>query len=133
MIHEFPDPTATETITYEPSFEALRSLSEELETTTEYGSPSYVSEKRSRSADRTKNAVDDVITADDQDHIERAHEALREREFVCVDRRMGRHPELSFVCRLFVPERYARIALSWATLLEPPEGDPDLYALQIPE
>lgn len=133
MNHEFPDPDATDTIIHNPSFATLRSFSGDLETTTEYGSPSYVSEVRSRSADRTKNAVDDHIDSLDRDHIERAHQYLADRQFVCVDRRMGRQPGLSFVCRLFVPKGYARIALAWATLLEPANGDPDFTTLQIPD
>ena len=135
MRHDLPDPESTATITYDPSFEQLRAFSASMETTTEFGSPAYVSEFTSRSADRTRNAVDDEITAEDEARIERAQAALREEAFVCVDRRLGAHPELSFTCRLFVPEAYARIALSWATLLEPaePGAEPDMQTVQIPE
>lgn len=132
MNHEFPDPTALDTISYNPSFETLRACSKSLETPTEYGSPAYVTRERSRSADRTKNTIDHDLDASDHDHIERAQHELRTREFVCLDRRMGRHPDLSFNCRFFVPREQARIGLSWASLLEPAEGDPDFRTLQIP-
>ena len=135
MRHDLPDPESTATIAYDPTFERLRALSEAMETTTEFGSPAYVSEFTSRSADRTKNAVDDEITEEDEAHVERALTTLREEAFVCLDRRLGAHPDLSFTCRLFVPEAYARIALSWATLLEPadPGAEPDMQTVQIPD
>ncbi len=133
MNDNFPDPTGTASIEYNPPFSELREYSRGMETTTEFGSPAYVSEYRSRSADRTKNAIDDELTDTDRDRIAAAHDRLESGEFVCVDRRLGRHPDLSFVCRLFVPKRYARIALSWATLLEPAAGDPDFVTLQCPD
>jgi phosphoenolpyruvate carboxykinase (ATP) len=54
----YPNPVTADHITYNPSLEDLRRFSTDVETTTEYGSPAYVSEYRSRSADRIKNAVD---------------------------------------------------------------------------
>jgi phosphoenolpyruvate carboxykinase (ATP) len=94
-----------------------------------------VSELTSRSADLTENANDHAVTDEDRAHVERAHEALANEEFVCLDRRLGRHPDLTFTCRLYVPKPYARIALSWAKLLEPaPAGaEPDMTTVQIPE
>jgi len=122
-------------VVYNPSLDRLREFSRELETTTEFGSPAYVSDYRSRSADRTKNAVDDDFDADDRAYVAAAFEHAREHEMVCVDRQMGRHPDHSYRCRLFVPKRYARIALAWAKLFEPVEGDgePDFLTIQIPE
>ncbi|MDL5361261.1 phosphoenolpyruvate carboxykinase (ATP) [Halalkalicoccus sp. NIPERK01] len=130
----FPDPTAG-TVTYGPSLEELREFSKPLETTTEYGSPAYVSEFRSRSADRTKNAIDDAFTEDDWRLVHRALERAETTELVCLDRMVGRHPEHAYCCRLFVPKEYGRIALAWAKLLEPaPEGrEPDFYTLQLPD
>ncbi len=133
MIHEFPDPTAHETITYNPSIAELRELARDEEITTEFGSPAFESRVRSRSADRTMNTIDDELLTDDPIHIQDGLEQLRESEFVCVDRQLGRHEDLSFCCRLFVPTEYARIALSWAKLLEPAQTDPDFITLQIPE
>lgn len=104
-----------------------------METTTEFGSPSYVSECRSRSADRTANSIDDRIEDAERSRIDDAHDQLESEELVCLDRQLGRHPDLSFTCRLFVPKDYARIALSWATLLEPAAGDPDFVTLQLPD
>jgi phosphoenolpyruvate carboxykinase (ATP) len=133
--HEFPDPASAANVTYDPSFDELRSFSALLETTTEYGSPSYVSEYRSRCADRTKNSVDHEFTDDDRAAMRAAQERAAEREMVCVDRMVGRHPETSFCCRLYVPREYGRIALAWAKLLEPaPAGrEPDFVTLQLPD
>ncbi|ADJ15174.1 phosphoenolpyruvate carboxykinase (ATP) [Halalkalicoccus jeotgali] len=131
---DFPDPTA-ESVVYEPSFEELRAFSEPLETTTEYGSASYVSEFRSRSSDRTKNAVDDTFTEADWRLVDRALTTAETTDLVCLDRMVGRHSEHAYCCRLFVPKEYGRIALAWAKLLDPaPEGrEPDFYTLQLPD
>jgi phosphoenolpyruvate carboxykinase (ATP) len=135
VTHEFPDPRTAKNVTYGPSLDELRAFSEHLETTTEYGSPSYVSEFRSRSADRTKNTVDHEFTEADRERMLDAQESARERELVCLDRIVGRHAETAFCCRLYVPREYGRIALSWAKLLEPaPEGrEPDFETLQLPD
>tara|TARA_A100001037_G_scaffold306756_1_gene355046 strand:+ start:15518 stop:17005 length:1488 start_codon:yes stop_codon:yes gene_type:complete len=133
MKHEFPSTDASNII-YNPTFDELREFSKELEQNTEYSSPNYVSEIKSRSSSKTKNNVDDEFEGDDQKHISSALERVFTEPFVCIDRKMGRHPRLSFTCRLFVPKRYARIALSWATLLEPSDGsEPDLCTLHIPD
>ncbi|WP_336364002.1 phosphoenolpyruvate carboxykinase (ATP) [Halalkalicoccus salilacus] len=131
---DFPDPSAAN-VTYDPSLERLREFSRPLETTTEYGSPAYVSEFRSRSADRTRNDVDDRFTDEDWGLVQRALERVSRMELVCLDRMVGRHPEHSYCCRLFVPREYGRIALAWAKLLDPAseDRDPDFYTLQLPD
>ena len=54
-----PDPATADDVVYDPSPEWLRERARPEETTTEFGSAAYVSDQRSRRADRTKNAVDD--------------------------------------------------------------------------
>jgi phosphoenolpyruvate carboxykinase (ATP) len=130
---EFPEPESAENVVYDPTFEELREFASHDERTTEYGSPRYVSEQKSRSADQTKNLVDDEFDKEDWAAIADALEGVDDHEFVCLDRMVGRHPETSFVCRLFVPKEYSRIALAWAKLLEPAEGEPDFQTLQLPE
>jgi len=133
-VERLPDPGASNVV-FDPSMADLRSFSAHLETTTEYGSPAYVSENRSRSADRTKNTVDDRFDESDYDLVHSAIDLAREREVVCLDRQVGRRPDVSFTCRLYVPKTYSRIALAWAKLLEPaPDGaEPDLWTVQFPE
>jgi phosphoenolpyruvate carboxykinase (ATP) len=130
-----PDPAEADNVVYNPSMERLREFSAELETTTEFGSPAYVSDQRSRSAERTKNTVDDEFGPADYEYVDAAIDYVEDNEMVCVDRQMGRHPDHAYVCRFFVPIKYARIALSLGKLLEPaPEGsEPDFYTVQIPE
>src|SRR6056297_3185742 len=134
-----PDPVEADNVVYNPSLERLRTFSEGLETTTEYGSPSYVSDHRSRNADRTMNEVDNDFDAEDYARVEDAVDYATEHEMVCVDRQMGRHPDHSYRCRLYVPKPYARIALAWAKLFAPVAddgdvaADPDFVTVQVPE
>ena len=131
-----PAPDATARIHYNPSAATLRSLSAHLETETAFGSPAYVSEQRSRQSAFTRNDVDSDFTADDYDHVETAVEAIRDgdREFVCLDLRVGRHPEHSYDARYFVPVEQARIALSLTRLFERRRFDePDFCTVQLPD
>ncbi|MFB6156353.1 MAG: phosphoenolpyruvate carboxykinase (ATP) [Haloferacaceae archaeon] len=130
-----PDPTDADNVIYDPSPARLREFSRHLETTTEFGSPAYVSEQRSRCADRTRNAVDDEFDAADYERVESALDLAREREMVCVDRRLGRHPDHTYCCRFYVPKEYGRIALSLSKLFEPaPDGaEPDFLTVQAPD
>jgi len=130
-----PDPKASDNVEYNPSFEQLRAYSQHLETTTEFGSASYVSSERSRNADQTKNTVDHEFDERDYGLVEDVLSHLEERDLVCLDRQMGRHPDNTYVCRYYVPRAYSRIALAWAKLFEPVEGEPepDFHTVQLPE
>ncbi|MDZ7687718.1 MAG: phosphoenolpyruvate carboxykinase (ATP) [Halobacteriales archaeon] len=135
VVDALPEPGEAENVVYNPSEERMRELSEHLETTTEFGSASYVSEYRSRCADRTKNGVDDDFDATDRAVFEKAFRHAREEKFVCVDRVVGAHPDHSYVCRFYVTEEYARVALTLSKLLEPAdEGvEPDFVTVQAPD
>jgi phosphoenolpyruvate carboxykinase (ATP) len=130
-----PEPTEADNVVYNPSLQRLREFSSEFETTTEFGSPAYVSEQRSRCADQTRNAVDEEFDAGDYAHIETALEYAREHQMVCLDRRIGRHPDHTYCGRYYVPREYGRIALALAKLFEPADGDspPDFLTIQVPE
>ncbi|TYL36672.1 phosphoenolpyruvate carboxykinase (ATP) [Natronococcus pandeyae] len=131
---QLPDPATASNVRYNPPLEELRELARSDETTTEFGSPSYVSEVRSRSSDRTKNAVDHAFSERDHELVGEAIAAAGSREMLCVDRLMGRHPEATFCCRLYVPVEHARIVLAWANLFEPSDGrEPDLRTVQLPD
>ncbi|WP_188884496.1 phosphoenolpyruvate carboxykinase (ATP) [Halarchaeum grantii] len=135
FVASLPDPERADNVVYNPTTDELRAYSEHLETTTEFGSPSYVSEDRSRKSEQTKNTVDDAFDDADEALVADVTDAASETDLVCVDRRVGRHPEHSYVCRYYVPEEYGRIALSLCKLLEPaPEGaEPDFYTVQLPD
>lgn len=136
-IADYPDPATADHISHNPPFEDLRAFSAPLETTTEFGAPSYVSRFRSRSADRTANAVDGSFGDADLAVTERGIEWVTDptNDVLCVDRVVGRHDDVAAVCRLFLPREYGRIALAWAKLLEPaPDGaDPDFLTVQLPD
>ena len=129
------DRTRLEEVEYNPSIQRLRELAADDETTTSFGAPAFVSEQRSRSADHTKNAIDHQFTEADCDYVQTAVDAVDDRPMLCLDRRVGRHPECSFVCRYWVPPEHARIALAWANLFEPAEadGEPDFTTVQLPD
>jgi len=130
-----PDPKTSKKVEYNPSFDQLREYSAHLETTTEFGSPSYVSQERSRNAEKTKNTIDHEFDDADFELLEDLVSDIRNRELVCLDRQMGRHPENTYVCRYYVPKAYSRIALGWAKLFEPAEDnhEPDFYTVQLPD
>lgn len=130
-----PQPTNADNVVYNPSLDDLRAFSSHLETTTETGAPAYVSEFRSRSADKTKTAIDHDLTPDDYRCVDDAVAYAREEEMICLDRQLGDADDLSFICRFYVPRPYGRIALALATLLDPapPDASPDFLTIQIPE
>ncbi len=131
-----PDPVEAEHVVYDPSLDQLREFSREMETTTEFGSPAYVSDQQSRNADKTRNAIDHEFDADDFEHLEDAIEFAEGNEMLCLDRQVGRHPDNTYVCRYYVPKAYGRIALSVAKLFEPvedPDAEPDFVTVQVPD
>jgi phosphoenolpyruvate carboxykinase (ATP) len=133
---KYPNPVTANHITYNPSIEDLREFSTDVETPTAYGSPSYVSEYWSRSADRTKNAIDTEFDDADFAVFEEGLDRIQntDNDMLCVDRVVGRHSDASYVCRLYLPKSYGRIALSWAKLLEPSDGtEPDFITVQLPD
>lgn len=134
-VTDLPDPTTAETIVHNPSLDELRRMARSDERTTEFGSPAYVSRERSRNADRTAVAGDSSFDETDYAYLDAAIEATETRELICIDRQVGRHPDLSFVCRYFVPVEYARIALAWAKLLDPAPTDatPSFHTVQVPD
>lgn len=125
-----PDP---EDCLHNPSIARLRALAADEETTTEYGAACYVSDQRSRSADRTANPIDDEFTDRDWETIEAALAAAHDRELIALDRRVGRDPAIAHDVRLYVPVAYARIALAIAGLFEPATGEPTVETLQLPD
>lgn len=131
------EPTALELFD-NPSEEKLRELARHHERTTEFGSPSYVTEVRSRSAKLTRNTVDGGITEADHRTIREVRQFLKDRHLIRVDRTMGAgSPEDVYACRLYVTRPYARLALMFQASLLPPRadkrGDPDLITVDVPD
>lgn len=144
-MHPFRRPVEARVILNNPSSREMRDLARHEERTTEYGSASYVSEVRSRSAKLTYIVEDGVELGVDQTGITLAkagalanevHRYLRERELIRLDRRMGLNNNFSLHCRLYISKEFARIPYQWDAMLFEPEnrdGEPDLQTIFVPE
>ncbi|MHB1042960.1 MAG: phosphoenolpyruvate carboxykinase (ATP) [Eubacteriales bacterium] len=127
-----------------PDIGRLRVMAWDGEKTTQYGSASFVSGVRNRSAKNTYivNCVDlgvdqkPIKPEEAEKHAALVHEYLKGRELIALDRQMGKNPEFSLHCRLYIPKEYARIALKWHNMLFEPvncEAEPDLVSVYVPE
>lgn len=126
-----------------PDVKELRRMSKDMEITTEFNSPCYVTKVRNRSAKNTY-VVDDIPLGVDQQGISRVKadkivnevkNYLKNREVVRIDRKMGMHDIFSFNCRLYITKEYTRIAYMWNnTLFNPVDiENPDLISVYVPE
>ena len=117
-----------------PSFEELREFAKHDETTTEYGSPSYVTKIRSRSAKFTE-IVEDEPTAKQLKAIYDIGEYLKGKELICLDRTMCKEEHHKIGCRIYVPKEYSKIAYLWGKMLfDPIKGKkPDITVVSVPD
>lgn len=120
------------------SEERLRQLARHDERTTEFGSPSYVSQVRARSGKLTRNTVDGEVTEEDRRTIREVRQWLKDKHLIRVDRTMGTgSADDVYSCRLYVTRPFARLALMFQASLLPPRpdkgGDPELITIDIPE
>ncbi len=127
-----------------PSVGQLREMASKDEKTTCYGSASYITKVRSRSAKNTY-IVDNGCLGVDQKGISRAdadeiakkvHEYLKNAEVIKVDRQLGQHANFKLNCRLYVTKDYARLPFMWSNLLFKPDAkvdEPDLTSIYVPE
>jgi phosphoenolpyruvate carboxykinase (ATP) len=122
----------------------LRALASKDETTTEYGSPSYITQVRNRSAKHTYVVTNGraVRLGLGQQAIEpeRARELvkavigyLETQEVIRVDRNMGEGPG-AIPCTLYITAGFAQIALMWHKSLFPrTPGDPRMTSVYVPQ
>ncbi len=118
-----------------PRDEEIRALAKPDETTTEFGSASYLSKIRSRSAAFTRSDVDGEILSEDYLYLEKLNKGCGEYELLRLDRQLGQG-EFTFHCRLYVSSQFARLALEFVRSLEPypnPDHKPDFCTLDLPE
>ncbi|MBM7854122.1 phosphoenolpyruvate carboxykinase (ATP) [Desulfohalotomaculum tongense] len=129
-----------------PTLEELRKMAVHEEKTTQYGSASYVTEVRNRSAKHTYivNAGEVELGVDQKGiSLEKAnsianavHRYLEEKEIIKIDRQMGRHNNFNLHCRLYITKDYARIPLQWTNMLFEPRNkndEPELVSIYVPE
>jgi phosphoenolpyruvate carboxykinase (ATP) len=112
----------------------LRNLASKDETTTEFGSPSYITNVRSRSAKFTEIVFDELTSVQDT-IIKEVLEYISRKRMVMVERTMCQSSEVNFLCRFYVTKNYARNAFMWHEMLfDPiPKAEPDLCVVSIPE
>ena len=130
-----------------PSLEELRRLASKEEKTTIYGSASYITKVRNRSAKNTYVVEDGLKLGVFQQPIslEKAAEIaekvlryLKDKVVIQVDRTMGQTPEARMSCRLYITSEYARIPYMWCNTLFPPEEgadgrEHDMISVYVPE
>ncbi|MEW6726973.1 MAG: phosphoenolpyruvate carboxykinase (ATP) [Bacillota bacterium] len=141
----FRRPVEARVIIDNPGAEELREMARFEEQTTRYGSASYVSQVRSRSAKFTYIVEDGVKLGVDQKGIDPAKALavaeevlsyLKGQEVIRLDRQMGQHPDFNLHCRLHITRKYARIPFQWHAMLFPPadkDAEPDLVSVYVPE
>ncbi|MBI2608468.1 MAG: phosphoenolpyruvate carboxykinase [Deltaproteobacteria bacterium] len=118
-----------------PSDDELRKLAKHDEQTTEFGSASYVTKIRSRSAQFTRSSVDKEILPEDLKYIEDLSQNVNRYELIQLDRQVGQG-EYAFHVRLYVTKEYARLAYELSRSLvayREPDHTPDFITLDIPE
>jgi phosphoenolpyruvate carboxykinase (ATP) len=131
-------------IVVNPSKEELRRLAERDERRTAFGSASYVSKVRNRSAGKTYVVEDGVTVGVKQQGISlekasallaQVRAYLRDQEIIQVDRMLGDTPDRRLHGRLYITAPYARIAYMWHQTLFPASADepPDMASIFVPE
>lgn len=114
----------------------LREMAKSEELTTEYGSASYITSVRSRSAKFT-----DIVFTPQKNHdemIEKITQYLGGKKLIEVDRVMCLHNGYRTKVRLLVTDKYARLAYMWGQMLFLPDKqmaarEPDFTIIDIPE
>lgn len=144
-MHPFRRPVEANKINDNPNIQQLREMATLDEITTQYGSASFVTKVRSRSAKNTFVVMDGIELGVDQRGIsleksnsiaEEVHQYLKDKELIRIDRQMGLHPEFSIHCRLYITKDYARIPLQWTNMLFEPnnkDNEPNLLSIYVPE
>jgi phosphoenolpyruvate carboxykinase (ATP) len=125
------------------SLQDLRELARKDETTTEYGSASYVTKVRNRSKKQTYIVEGIPLGVRQQGMSPEKAKALaaevqnylKEREVLQIDRTMGSNRDYTLACRLYITKDYARIAHEWHASLFPAQNgrQPDLVSVYVPE
>ncbi len=114
----------------------LRALARPDERTTEYGSASYISAVRSRSAKFTEIVFE--ADAQQRETLARVSAYLKDKKLIAVDRVMCLHAGYKTLVRLYVTAKYARLAYMWGQMLFKPEtkaagSKPDFTIVDVPE
>jgi len=121
-------------VLWNPASHVLREMAKPDEQTTEFGSPNYITQIRSRSAKFTEIAFEP--SPQQRQTLADVSEYLKDKSLVAVDRTMCQHKGYKTDIRLLVTERYARLAFMWGRMLFLPEKQvkrPDFHIVDVPE
>ncbi len=111
----------------------LRQMAAQEERTTIYGSASYITRIRSRSAKFTEVALGG-LTPSQEETIRAVREHLKGRRLISIDRTMCLESSSRLACRLYVAAEFARLPYMWGTTLFPSSGrEPDLLVIDLPD
>ena len=112
----------------------LREMARKDERTTEFGSASYVTKIRNRSAKFTE-IVGIEPTKSQVETILKVREYLKDKEVIYTERTMCQTPGHQIPCRLYITKPYARVPYMWQNLLFPPTklDRPFLTTVDVPE
>ncbi len=120
----------------------LREMARVDERTTEYGSASYVTKVRHRSAKLTEIAFEPTAEQDRTVSEVAGYLAREGKRLVSIDRIMCTKKGYRTLIRFYVTEGYARLAYMWGTQLFEPNGpeslrangsNPDFTIIDVPE
>ncbi len=143
-MHPFIQPVQASQMIVNPSLKQLREMASTEEKTTCYGSASFVSKVRSRSAKSTYILDGDYLGVDqhgiplvkEKEIASRVYEYLRKKEVISLTRKLGNNPNFDLNCRLYITKEYARLAFMWHSMLFDPDltkPEPDLISIHVPE
>jgi len=135
----FTDPLEVGKLIGGLSSDELREMARQHEETSQYGSPSYVSRIRSRSAAFTEIVGDggEPITDEQRKLIKEVRDYLKEKEVIKTEMTICQHLDYQIPCELYVTKPFARLPYMWTRLLFPKNKDADkkkhLTSIFIPE
>jgi phosphoenolpyruvate carboxykinase (ATP) len=121
-------------IIWNPDSLMLREMASHDERTTEYGSASYITKTRSRSAKFTE-----IVFEPNEEHkkiIREVKDYLKDKKLIALDRIMCQRPDYQIKIRSFITSKYARILYMWGNTLYVPQEPveiPDFNIIDVPE
>jgi len=117
-----------------PNSEELREMARKDEVTTEFGSASYVTRIKNRSAKATE-VIEDKPSDEQIKVIEDVVKFLKGKKLLCLQKTMGNNPKMKLHCRTYVTADYARFLYQWDKTLFPGDMDkePDMITIIVPD
>lgn len=117
-----------------PSPEELREMARKDEVTTEFGSASYVTRIKNRSAKATE-IIENGPNEEQINIINDVVKFLKGKKLICLQKTMGNNPKMSLQCRSYVTEDYARFLYQWikTLFLGDMSKEPDMITIIVPE